>query len=169
MNFDPKYDYGHSNLSNHENLIGWKFGEFLKTLITLSSSANRQFEIIGSGMVADEMAEDFYSYFNLPHKDYIDNGLINNTVLERCNELDRFLDIRSGDKAPEFWDDRNLYSNSDWKEVRARAKEILTLMGYDNFDIEFDRNEKNEMSKEGKKLVIQSTRTRLIKKTPYNE
>jgi hypothetical protein len=38
----------------------------------------------------------------------------------------------------------------------------------DNLDIDFDRTEKYEKTSEGKKLFMQTTKTRLIKKTPAN-
>lgn len=164
MNFDPTYDYGISDLSNEDNQVCWKFGELIKTLIILSSSADRQREIIGAGVVTDEMAEDFYSYFTLSFQQYLDNDLISGKAFEKLNQLDEFLDERSGDKDPEFWDERTLSTNNDWQKVRTQANEILSLLGYDNLDIEFNRTEKYEMTNQGQKLVMQSTRTRLINK-----
>ena len=78
--------------------------------------------------------------------------------------MDDFLDQRSGDKDPNFWDDTTLSTNKDWQNVRTQAKETLTLLGFENLDIDFERTEKSEKSNEGQKLVMQTTRTRLIRK-----
>lgn len=162
IGFNPTIDYGLLDLTKEKNLVYWKFGELIKTLITLSSSADRQIEIIGAGVVTDEMAEDFYSYFTISYKEFIENKLLNEKTLNKLKQLDNFLDQRSGDKDPDFWDDTTLSTNIDWQNVRTQAKEILILLQFENLDIEFERTEKYEKSSKGKKLVLQTTRTRLI-------
>src|SRR5688572_12329 len=97
MKFDPTFDYGDTDLSIDENLVFWKFGELLKTLITLSSDANRQKEIIGIGATADEMAEDFYTYFTLSYQSYVDNNLISFEQQDKLFELDKFFNERTVD------------------------------------------------------------------------
>ncbi len=164
MNFDPTFDYGFSDLKKEDNLVCWKFGELVKTLFTLSSNADRQIEIMGAGIVTDEMAEDFDTYFTLSYKQFVDNKLIDETTTNKLKYLDNFFDERSGDKDPDFWDNTTLSTNNDWQNVRTQAKEILTLMGFENLDIDFKRTEKHEKSNEGQKLLIQTTRTRLIRK-----
>lgn len=42
--FNPTIDYGLLDLAKGENLVYYKFGELIKTLLTLSSSADRQTE-----------------------------------------------------------------------------------------------------------------------------
>ena len=164
MKFDPTFDYGHSDLTNKENLTCWKYGEFIKALITLSLSADRQFEIMGAGIVTEDMSEEFDTYYRLEYKQFYDNNLLNDIAIDKLNQLDNFLDQRSGDKDPDFWDDHTLATNKDWEIVRLQSKEILTLIGMDNLEIEFDRAEKNETTPEGQKLLIQSIKTRLKKK-----
>jgi hypothetical protein len=164
MNFDPTFDYGLSDLTMEENLVLWKFGELIKTLITLSSNAERQIEIMGVGVVTDEMAEDFNMYFTLSYKQFVENKFLNETSLNKLNYLENFLNQHSYDKNPEFWDDTILPTNYDWQTIRILAKEILTLLRFDDLDIEFERTEKYEKSNEGQKLLMQTTRTRLIKK-----
>lgn len=164
MNFDPTIDYGLSDLTKEENLVYWKFGELIKTLITLSSDADRQMEIICAGAASDEMAEDFHSYFTLSYKQFVENKLLDETTLNKLKYLDDFLDQRSGDKDPEFWNDETLSTNTDWQNVRIQATEALLFLGFENFDIDFERTEKYEKSSKGENLVLQTTRTRLIKK-----
>jgi hypothetical protein len=165
MNFDPTFDYGLSDLEKEENLVCWKFGGLLKTLVTLSSSAERQIEIMGAGVVTDEMAEDFYTYYTLAYKLFLDNNLLDKTAIDKLNNLDNFLDQRSGNKYPDFWDDSKLSTNDDWQNVRMQAKEILTLLRYENLEINFERTEKYEQTITGRKLMMQTTRTRLIIKS----
>jgi hypothetical protein len=164
IGFDPTINYGLSDLTKEENLVYWKFGELIKTLVTLSSSADRQIEITGAGIVTEEMAEDFYSYFTISYKQFIENKLLDETAINKLKQLDNFLDQRSGDEDPNFWDDTTISTNIAWKNVRTQAREILFLLGYENLDIDFERTEKYEKSNMGEKLVLQTTRTRLIKK-----
>ncbi len=163
MDFDPTYNYGDSDLTNEDNLVRWKFGELIKNLITLSSSANRQSDIIGIGAICDEMAINFETYFTLSYKNYLDNELLTIDQIEALKELDTFFDERSGDKSPEFWDDFLLDTNPEWQIVRQKAKIILELIGMLFLTIEFDREEKYEMTDKGKQVTMQSTKTRLVR------
>ena len=125
MNFDPTYNYGDTDLTNDENLVRWKFGELIKNLVTLSSSAERQAEIIGIGATCDEMAIDFDTYFTLEYQNYLDSGLLTISQVEKLKELDKYFEDRSGDKSPDFWDDFLLETNPEWQYVRRMAKNIL--------------------------------------------
>ena len=147
MNFDPTYDYGLSNLKIEDNLVCWKFGELIKTLITISSSSERQWEIIGGGIIADEMAEDFNTYFTLSCKEYYENEMLDEIARKELNYLNDFLDLKSVNNDPSFWRNTELSTNIDWKKVRIKAKEILTLMGFENLEIYFDKTDKNFVRK----------------------
>lgn len=164
MEFDPTFNYGKLDLSNESNLIFWKFGEFIKTLITLSSDAKRQAEIIGVGAVCEEMVADFDSYFTLSCQTYIDKHLLTEYQAKKLKELDDHLNERGGGKTPDFWDDSLLDTNPNWLIVRQKAKTILELLGMQDLTIEFDREEKYETTDDGKRLAIQTTKTRLIRK-----
>ncbi len=163
MDFDPTYKYGDTDLTNEDNLVCWKFAELIKNLITLSSSADRQAEIIGIGATCDEMVIDFDSYFTLSYKSYLDNGLLTVDQFETLKELDTYFEDRSGDKSPDFWDDFLLDTNPEWQIVRQKAKMILGLLGMQDLTIEFDREEKYEMTDKGKQITMQSTKTRLLR------
>ncbi len=131
----------------------------------MKSDAERQKEIIGIGAVADEMAEDFHTYFTLSYRAYTENNLLTSKQKNKLDELDLFLDVRSGDNSPEFWDDFNLSTNSAWEFVRKHAKEILVMLNMDDLALEFEREEKYETTLKGKKIISQSTKTRLVRKT----
>ena len=159
MNFDPTYNYGDTDLTNDENLVRWKFGELIKNLVTLSSSAERQAEIIGIGATCDEMAIDFDTYFTLEYQNYLDSGLLTISQVEKLKELDKYFEDRSGDKSPDFWDDFLLETNPEWQYVRRMAKNILEALNMIDLTIEFDRTEKYEITR----LTMQTTKTRLVK------
>jgi len=161
MLFDPTYNYGNEDLEVAENLIRWKFAELLKNLITLSSVAQLQTEIIGIGAVCDEMAEDFYTYFTLSYSSYIDNHLLTQAQIEKLIELDMFFNERSEIISPEFWDDSLLSTNPEWEIVRQKAKEILIILGFQDLAIDIYREEKYEMLESGNKLSVQATQLRL--------
>jgi hypothetical protein len=164
IQFDPTHNYGDGDMSNEQNLAYWKFGELIKVLVTMTCSADRQIEIMGAGVVTDEMAEDFHTYYTLSHREFRDNGLLTDISIKKLNELNDFFDQRSGGKDPDFWDDFKLGTNDDWKVVRAKSKEILTILGMDNLDLEFDRVEKFEKTVDGQRLIMQTTKSRLMRK-----
>ncbi|WPO78955.1 hypothetical protein [Flavobacterium sp. KACC 22761] len=164
MEFHPLLDYGKFDLKNERNLVYWKFGELIKTLITLSSNSERQFEIIGYGAVCCEMAEDFDLYFTLMVDQYRNFNLLTNLQLEKLEELDLFFDNRSGDKSPDFWDDFLLETSHEWDLVRNMAKDILKLLKMEDLQLEIEREEKFEETNKGRKLIMQCTKIRLIKK-----
>ncbi|KFF04227.1 hypothetical protein [Flavobacterium reichenbachii] len=163
MEFDPTYDYSQTDLTDSKNLAYLNFYQLIITLITLSSSAEKQTEIIGYGAVCDEMAIDFESYFTLTVNEYKNFDLLNNLQLEKLNELDLFLDNRSGEKSPDFWDDFLLETNREWEVVRQMAKDILKLLEMEDLKLEFKREERFVETNEGKKLVMQSTKTFLVR------
>ncbi|MTH15693.1 hypothetical protein [Flavobacterium sp. LC2016-01] len=164
MEFDPLLDYSHTDLGNEKNLAYWNFCELIKTLITLSSNAEKQDEIVGYGAVCDEMAIDFESYFTLTVDLYRNFNLLTNLQLEKLEELDLFFDNRSGDKSPDFWDDFLLETNHEWELVRNMAKDILKLLEMEDLQLEIEREEKFEETNKGRKLIMQCTKIRLIKK-----
>lgn len=159
MKFNPLFDYGSIDLTNETNLIYWKFAELIKTLITLSSNADRQSEIIGYGLVCDEMAQDFESYFTLTFNEYKKFNLLTDLQLEKLNELDFYFESRSGGKSPDFWNDFLLETSPEWENVRHMAKNILELLEMQNLEIEFERKENVN-----NKVWVQSTKTKLVKK-----
>ena len=163
MYFDPAYDYGDTDLTNDKNLVCWKFGELIKNLVTLSSSAEQQAEIIGFGAICDEMAIDFYTYFTLEYQDYLDNGLLTIYHIDKLKELKNYFEERSGNKSPDFWKNALLETSSEWQEVRQKAKAILETLNMHDFTIEFDRTEKYVITDKGERLTFQTTKTRLVK------
>jgi hypothetical protein len=161
MHFDPTHNYGHTNLSQPENLCCWKFGELLKTLITLSSPAERQLDIMGAGLASDEMAEDFYRFFS-DRQEFLDRGLLAASTLAPLQHLNDYLDQRSGDHAPDFWDEQNLATHPDWQNVRQQAKAILQDMGFEGLDLAFERKASYETGAEGKLLLVEGTWSWLV-------
>jgi hypothetical protein len=130
----------------------------------ISSTADRQLEIIGGiGAVCDEMAIDFDMYFTESYGRYFQNGLLTADQIDLLKELDVFLEARSSNKSPEFWDDVLLSTNPEWEIVRQKAKMILECLGMRDLTIAFDRAEKYEITEQGKQLTMVSTKTRLVR------
>jgi hypothetical protein len=141
MCYDPTIDYSQMDLSIDKNLAYWKFSELIKNLITLSSDAPKQIELIGYGAVADEMAIDFETYYSLSYQSYLDFKLLTIDQKIELDELDKYLEDRSGDKNPDFWNDFKIDLNPDWNWVRLKAKNILGLLKMDSLSVDFDRTE----------------------------
>ncbi len=158
--YNPFTDYSQLDLSNEDNMVCWKFGELIKTLITLSKDAEKQVEWIGYGAVADEMATDFETYYSIEFQSYLDANLLTSDQKQALDELDQYLTDRS-DYDPDFWNDSILDKNPDWEWVRSKARQILNLLNLDHVSIKVDRYE--EFDDNGK-LVIQTTKLKLVPK-----
>jgi hypothetical protein len=165
MTYDPTINYGKKDLTIEENSVCHEFSELLKTLITLSSPHEKQVEIMGYGSVADEMATDFETYYSLSYQSYLNYKLLTFEQKQALDGLDKYLEERSGEKNPEFWDDSQLGINPEWEEVRKKAKEILKLLNRDDLAIEFERKE--DVDATGN-VVIQATKSRLVNKERSN-
>jgi len=163
MQFDPTHNYGSENLEIAENLIRWKFAELLKNLITLSSKAQRQTEIIGIGVACDEMVEDFNTYFTLSYNSYVENYLLTHAQHLKLLELEMFFIERSAYKSLDFWDDFLLSTNPEWEIVRQKAKEILNMLDFKDLTVDLFREEKYENTGNGNQISIQSTQLRLVR------
>ncbi len=150
-------------MTNDNNLVRWQFGELIKNLVTLTSDAKRQTEIIGIGAICDEMVEDFHTYFTSSYRTYLDSNLLTPNQVDRLQELDTFIDERNGNKSPDFWDDFLLETNFDWEIVRQKALYILTSLEMQDLTLEFDRDEKYEITGKGKQLTLQTTKARLVR------
>jgi hypothetical protein len=133
MKFDPLVDYGNVDLKDERNLGYWKFAELIKTLITLSSDSERQFEIIGYGTVCDEMAEDFELYFILSVELYRKFNLLTNRQIEKLNELAFYFANRSEKRSLDFWNDYLLETSAEWEIVRQMAKKHFRIVGNAKF------------------------------------
>jgi hypothetical protein len=165
MQFNPEYNYGDSDFTVKENVVCWKFGELVKTLVTLSSEAKEQIEIMGLGLVSEEMAEDFDTYFTLMFDEYIDGKLLTLHQVEQLKQLETFFNERSNNEFSDFWDDALLSTSADWEIVRQKSSNILALLGMEDLEIRFSREEKCETPHYSKKeLFIQSTKTYLVRK-----
>ena len=159
MKYDPLIDYGKTDLSLEVNLTYFKFSELIKTLIIISSKAEKQIEYIGIGVAADEMAIDFDTYYTRSVQLYIEYNLINSYQKEKLDELDSYFEIRSGNNNLDFWNDCKLDINPEWETARQKAREILTLLRKENLGIEYDRKEEYDKND---KLTAQYTKTRLV-------
>ncbi len=142
----------------------YNFEELIKNLITLSSPAEKQKYIMGFGAIADEMAEDFDTRYTLAKQQYIDRSWLTNEQIHELDNLDKFMDDRSGNKNPDFWDDDNLQDHPDWQYIRAKSRDILKMLDKDDLDVEIERTTEQGKSDKGKPLVIERTFAKLVKK-----
>lgn len=165
MNFNPLIDYSKFDLNKEENLIYWRFGELIKTLITLSSDPDKQIDIIGEiGIAAEEMAIEFDNYFSGSGQPYLNHKLLTIEQYDKLKMLNTFFEDQSGDNDPDFWNDELLSSHPDWKNVRIQAKEILYLLKMEKLDLKIDRKKEYEIKNGIKHLVGESTRLKIVNK-----
>jgi len=158
LEFNPINNYYGLDLSINENSVIFNFWELTKNLVTLSSSSTEQKEITGLGLVAEEMAEDFHSYFTLQKHRYLNYQLIDQKQIELLENIDSFLDSKSGNNEDKFWNDAELAKHQDWVAVRQMANSVLNIMGYHELSISFTRTTKRDSNKS---ILIESTKTYL--------
>lgn len=139
MAFDPLFNYETVNLQEPENLACYRFAEIIKGLITLSSVAERQQEIIGIGEAAAEMAEDFNGHLHLGIPLFTEYQLADTVALEKLQQLAD--DMYTYGPSDTFWHSESLYTHPGWERVRAEAKSILTGMGYAHLTLLITREE----------------------------
>lgn len=138
-----------------KNIVLYHFDELIKTLITLSSSAEKQKYIMGYGHVGDEMIIDFDSHFIGMANHYVETGLLTDNEIKKLEEYDRFLSEKCNREEVDFFTDIDeLKNNSLWEEFRTETSKLLKSLNKDNLDIEVTR----EVDKN-----IEWTKTKLIK------
>ncbi len=105
--------------TEHEPVMR-QFDELIKTLIVLSSSADQQKYICGSGCPGDDMASDFDTNYTHTRHLYIEHNLLTPKQLDLLDNLDRYLENRSGQWNAEFWQNPDLLSShADWEVIRS--------------------------------------------------
>jgi len=165
MNFEPTNNYYGTDLTEEKNAALWHFWEFCKTLVALSSEPEVQRDIIGSGDVASELAMDFETNYSSQKNGYLKHQFLSSKNIAELDALDKYLEQRSDHRFAEFWNDASLDSHPDWEQVRVMAKNILENMNYHELTIEVERVAEEVDSNSGKRIVIETTKTYLVRKT----
>lgn len=139
-----------------KEIIQYHFDELLKTLIILSSPAEKQKYIMGFGNVGEDMLVDFDSHFNGDMGNhYVETGLLSVNQVKKLEEYDRFIDKKcKGQTTDVFTNFDELKNNSIWEEIRTETDILLKYLTKDKMDIEVKR----KMDKN-----IEWTKTKLIK------
>ncbi len=148
-----------NELSETDNLT-WQFEELIKTLIAMSMPYEGQKNFYGYGVTADEMLEDFYSYYTLNKGRYTECALIDNETKNLLDDIDSMTDKWSSEKNEDFWFEMEKYQ-SEWDILRKKAELTLFKMNMSNLTVEV--NHENEFDKQGN-LVSQRTKTELKEK-----
>ena len=110
------------------------------------------------------MAEDLHTYLHFDSKNYLKHSLLDKNTLEKLQSLNQFFDNLSNPENDSFWNDNNLSTNKDWIIARNKASEIIDMLNLNHLDISFERKENFSQTKEGKQLLSQATKTRLVNK-----
>lgn len=141
------------------NLV-WQFEELIKTLIAMSMSFEEQKEYYGIGTIADEMLEDFYSYYTLNKARFIKQDLINNESKNLLDDIDALTDKWSSEKKESFWFEMEKHQK-EWNILREKAKLTLTKLNKNNLTV--DLKHKNEFDEKGN-IILQRTEISLKEK-----
>ncbi|MBD0403905.1 hypothetical protein [Flammeovirga sp. EKP202] len=148
-----------NELFETDNLL-WQFEEMIKTLIALSLSLKEQINFYGVGATADEMLEDFYSYYVLNKNRFLERELITKESMVILDDIDSLTDSWSDEKEEEFWFEMEKHQN-EWNILREKALFVLKLLKKDNLTVEVKHE--NELDEKGN-IIIQRTTTELKEK-----
>lgn len=142
-----------------QDKIRWQFNELIKTLITISLSADKQRQIIGIGWAGDEMMDDFYTYYTLIRDNLLERGFIKNQAIILLDQLDKFTDQLSKEKHEDFWNE--IEAHSEWEQLRGIAKAILLVMNLEELGLKVKHE--NEVD-ENNAVIAQKTFIELVDK-----
>jgi hypothetical protein len=140
--------------------LKWQFEELLKTLIAMKSSLKEQENFYGIGATADEMLEDFNSYYTLNKTRLLERELINSESKNLLDQIDNLTDKWTSEKDEDFWFEMEKY-DAEWNELRQKAK--LTLEVMNRGDLIAIVNHENEFDKDGN-ILSQKTNVKLKEK-----
>ncbi|MDQ0913888.1 hypothetical protein [Paenibacillus sp. V4I5] len=138
-----------------EKMVLYHFEELIKTLITLSFSAEKQKFIIGIGNVADELVIDFDTHFNEKLAIlYIEIGMLSTNDIMKLNEYNKVLNEKCFSQEADFFTDfEELIINPVWEEIRYESSRLLKSLNKDNLDIEVTREVTNNVEWTKTKLI----------------
>ncbi|MFC4634244.1 hypothetical protein ACFO3O_10020 [Dokdonia ponticola] len=100
----------HEELYKTDNLL-WQFNELIKNLISMSMSLEKQNDFYGLGATADEMLEDFYSYYTLNKSRFFEKELINEEIKNSLDNIDNLTNKWTSEKDEDFWFEMAKYEN----------------------------------------------------------
>ncbi|MCE7992514.1 MAG: hypothetical protein HEP71_11055 [Roseivirga sp.] len=141
-------------MTDPENLK-WQFDELLKTLIIMSLPFELQRNAYDEGATADEMLEDFHSYYTLKKNRYREGKLIDERSILVLDKIERLTDTWSQEKEQEFWFEMDQYEN-EWNVLREMAKGAMITLKKEHLNIEVKHD--NELNEKGD-IVVQRTHT----------
>ena len=121
-----------NELFETDNLL-WQFEEMIKTLIALTLPLDEQINFYGVGATADEMLEDFYSFYVLNKDRFLKRELITAEAKKQLDDIDSLTDKWTEEKDDVFWFEMEKHQD-DWNILREKSKSVLKLLkkGYIN-------------------------------------
>lgn len=148
-----------NELFKTDNLL-WQFEEMIKTLIAFTLPLDAQINFYGEGVTADEMLEDFYSFYVINKERFLKRELINEEAKKQLDDIDTLTDKWTEEKGDKFWFEMEKYQD-DWNILREKSKAALKFLNKDKLIIEVKHE--NELYEKGN-IVIQRTKTELKEK-----
>ena len=148
----------HDELYKTDHLI-WRFSELIKNLISMTMPLKQQMNFYGFGATADEMLEDFHSYYTLNKSSFFDNGIINEEVKASLDDIENLTNKWTSEKDQDFWFEMEKHEN-DWNILRHMATSTLKKMELDHLTVEV----KHENETENGQIIVQRTKINLIEK-----
>ncbi|KOR90383.1 hypothetical protein [Paenibacillus solani] len=138
-----------------QEFIQYHFEELIKTIITLSSPADRQIYIIDIGHTGDEMVIDFDTHYKDLLVYYLNTGLLTSEQAKSLKRYDDFLNQKCAGQPVEFFLDRlELKTNNIWEEIRNESKKLLKTLDKEDLVLEVWREVNGD---------IEHTKTKLIR------
>jgi len=153
-------------MSSDKDRVQEFFNELIKQLIIMSLKGKSQIEYFGLLNAGDELALDFDNFYSLKKEEYIFHNLLDQQQIKKLDELNEFLDERSGGKNANFWN--NVETHEDWGKVRLLARECLRLLNKQGLGIKVKFNGEKTYFDNQEVWHSHGTKTELVLK-PFTE
>lgn len=143
--------------------IKYRYEEMIKTLILLGMPAEKQIEYSGEMVpFGDDIVNDFDVYYTHSKNKFLEHDLLTNKQVEQLDNLDNFLEKKSGEKFIDFWTDNSiLKTHPDWQKIRELARDCLVILGKNDCGIKVDIENEIDSSE----ILVRKIKTKIIKPT----
>lgn len=134
-----------------------KFEQLLITLIALKSPYQKQREMLGSGELEDELADDFEMNYTRCRKELIEFEYLQEDEMSQLDAIEQFFVKKSEEKDTEFWE--GIMTHPEWERIRLMAMGVLSSLNHSELDVIIEKEEKMEGE-----IIIQRIQIKLDRK-----
>jgi len=128
------------------------FDEFLKLLIVLSASADKQIACVGYGYVGLELREDFHTFYSTMKDVYLEHNFLTEAQFDQLIVMEDYFDEQ--DEVDNFYyNNEHLQHHDFWEKMRKQAKVCREELGIANWGLKSEVKNKRGLQSISWKLI----------------